>query len=83
VAFEQGFKHGARDDVLRQHLDGVAFADGVVQVVAHFGKEGLEGAAFLGVGSFSRAVRRVMWFLAISAMSACPILPIIAGARIS
>jgi hypothetical protein len=54
VAFEQGFEHRPGDDVLGQHLDGVAFGDGVVQIVAQFAKEGIEGAAGLGVRVFQQ-----------------------------
>ena len=59
------------------------FGDGVVQVVAEFGEEVVEGFAGVRCPVLARMpVMRVMWCLAISAMF-WPSLPNIPGCRIS
>jgi hypothetical protein len=76
VVFEEGVEDGLGDEVLGEHLDDFAIGDGVVEVVAEFVGEGLEGGDFLGEersfsasGSETIWVMREMWVLAILAMS--------------
>ena len=49
VVLEQGVEDGLGDEVLGEHLDDFGIGDGVVEVVAEFVGEGLEGGDFLGV----------------------------------
>ena len=49
VIREQCVKHRFGNHVLRQHFDDFFVADGVVEVVAQFGGEAVEGFDFLAV----------------------------------
>jgi hypothetical protein len=46
VVLKQGVEDGLGDEVLGEHLDDFGIGDGVVEVVAEFVGEGLEGEDF-------------------------------------
>lgn len=50
VVAEEGVEDGLGDEVLGEHLDHLGVGDGVVEVVAEFVGEGVEGGDFAGVG---------------------------------
>jgi hypothetical protein len=69
VAAEEGLEDRPGDEVLGEHLDGVAAGDAVVEVAAQAGEEPVELRCDSRLPPSSRAVIRVMCCSAISATS--------------
>ena len=81
VLVKQRVKHGLGDEMLGEHFNNFIIGDAVVQIVAQFGGEAVEGFGFAAVGGvFQNGVYAVNMRFGDLGDVACQVFPIVAVA---